>query len=144
MSLLFSQMSPPAEIAAWLGCAAFVVLLFNQLMKAKNNLLGTHEVHDISPQPVQVQMTEGLVTKIEHTQLYSRVSRVEAELKELRDERKADVGELHEKINDVKDITVEVRTATTMLNQSLQSLSAKLDRCQEYRTKAGQCIPRQS
>ncbi len=47
--------TPPVEFAAWLGCLAFGVMLFNQLAKAKGSLMGEKLRTEVSPQPLMVQ-----------------------------------------------------------------------------------------
>jgi hypothetical protein len=58
---LFAQFTPPVEIAAWLACLAFCVMMFNQGAKAYGILTGKKQ--QISPQPLMVQEAERFMTK---------------------------------------------------------------------------------
>lgn len=79
------------EIAAWLGCLAFVVMLFNQLAKAKQTLLGDKSRTEIGPQPLDVRLTQELVRKEEcvsrHDSALARINAIDSELKRLRSDR---------------------------------------------------------
>ncbi|HOP99130.1 MAG TPA: hypothetical protein PLK78_17065 [Verrucomicrobiota bacterium] len=83
---------------------------------------------NIHPQPLQV---EAAFTPASEATCKERYDKTQLELKDLRDERKKDVAELHEKINKVDKEVGGLTTATHLQNQQLAQISAKIDRIAE-------------
>lgn len=53
--MIFAQITPPTEIAAWLACLAFVVMLVNGGFKLTDRITGRKQ--EIAPQPFAVTGT---------------------------------------------------------------------------------------
>lgn len=113
----------PVGIAAWLGCLAFVVMLVNGVLKLVDRT-------KVKPEPSTTYATKSEMEKAlcenheEHQSLFSKIGGVE---RGLRQEIKADTGELHEKVNKVDSIVSGLKTATDMQNQQLLRMEGKLD-----------------
>lgn len=63
--MIFAQTTPPAEIAAWLACAAFVMMMVNSGFKLTRNLRGA------DPQPPNSNLGQSI------QELDRRVSEIE-------------------------------------------------------------------
>lgn len=98
----FAQMSAPAGLAAWLACAAFVLMLANQAFRLKERLLGQRNPQQIFPQPLEVKTTPEPVTREYCDSNYHannrRIKTMEQQLAELRHERREAAAKLEEKI----------------------------------------------
>jgi hypothetical protein len=81
--------SIPANIAAWLACLAFVVVLLNGLIRLKRNLWPEDkpESRSISPQPLGVKLEPGLVTE---AACKARHLTLEGQMSEMRQAREED------------------------------------------------------
>jgi hypothetical protein len=99
---LIAQMSAPAGLAAWLACAAFVVMLANQAIRLKERLLGEKSMQRIFPQPLEVKTAPDPVTREYCDSNYHantrRIKAIEQELGELRNERREAAAKLEKKI----------------------------------------------
>lgn len=132
--MLLAQISPPVEIAAWLACAAFVIMLLNGGFKLRNNLLGSG--NKISPQPLQVQMADAFPSKAEfheqmvenkkvHDQLFANMSGKERglrdefskELRGLRDDLGKTSNTMHELKGEMKQLSIQL----VSMQQELQN-----------------------
>lgn len=51
----------PVEIVGWLACAAFLVMLYNQLAKARSNVLGDSK--KVGPQPFVIEKAMEYATR---------------------------------------------------------------------------------
>jgi len=122
---MMAQLLPPAEIAAWLACATFTTMLFNQLAQARANLLEKKSRNEISPDPLNVRPISDAVT--ERVCLGRHVG-LEKQMDEMRSDRKAEVTILHEKVNGVAREVSELAAATGLQTQRLAQIDAKLDR----------------
>lgn len=122
---MMAQLLPPAEIAAWLACAMFTTMLFNQLAQARANLLEKKSRNEISPDPLNVRPVSDAVTE---RICLGRHSGLEKQMDEMRSDRKAEVNVLHEKVNGVAREVSELAAATGLQNQRLAQIDAKLDR----------------
>jgi len=125
----------PAEVAAWVACLAFAVMLFNQMARAKRTLFGEKAQTVLSPQPLEVKEVSGFVTEGDYR---NRLALVEKQLDELRLDRKADASALHEKINSVAREVSELAAATGLQNQRLAQMDVKLDRMIERQSRMAQ------
>lgn len=98
-------MNPPAELAAWLGCAAFVMMLSNQALRLKERLLGESQGREISPQPLEVKAVADPVSReyCDHNYQASsrRLDTLEQALLEMRQERRESATKLEEQIRTV-------------------------------------------
>src|SRR5207249_7528652 len=87
---LFAQSSAPAGLAAWLACAAFLLMLANQAFRLKERLLGESSPRQIFPQPLEVRPARDPVSREHCDGNYQastrRIEAIEQELGELRDE----------------------------------------------------------
>jgi len=99
---LVAQMSAPAGLAAWLACAAFVIMLANQVFRLKERLLGEKGRQQIFPQPLEVKTAPNPVTRDYCDSNYQantrRIKAIEQELAELRNERREAAAKLERKI----------------------------------------------
>jgi hypothetical protein len=125
---MFAQFIAPAELAAWLACLAFVVMVFNQLARAKQNLLGEKRPTQILPQPLEIKEISSFVSEADYR---NRLAILEKQLDELRSDRKADAAGLHEKVNGVAREVSELAACVQLQNQRLAQIDAKLDRVVE-------------
>jgi hypothetical protein len=130
-SLILAQFLPPAEIAAWLACATFTTMLFNQLALARANLLEKKSRHEISPDPLNVRPVSDAVTE---RICLGRHAGLEKQMDEMRSDRKAEANALHEKVNGVAREVSELAAAAGLQNQRLAQIDAKLDRVIERQT----------
>lgn len=148
--------SPPIEIAAWLACAAFVVMFVNGATKMVRNFKDRPAPGDVRaeslerfvPKPAFEKHIEE--NKREHENLFAKIGGVERggvarmetlsrEWREIVDDKvteliKSDNGgreKLHERINKVMESTAALQASTTLQNQTLAQLGAKLDRLAE-------------
>src|SRR5438105_13068628 len=89
---LLAQLTPPVGLAAWLACAAFVLMLANQAFRLKERLLGEKNPQQIFPQPLDVRPVRDPVSREYCDSNYHastrRVKAIEQELSELRSERR--------------------------------------------------------
>jgi hypothetical protein len=122
---MLAQFLPPVELAAWTACLAFLLMLFNQLVKAKQALLGEKRQTLVSPQPLEIKEVSGYVTEGDYR---NRLALLEKQIDEIRLDRKTDVGALHEKFNGVAREVAELGAAVELQNQRLAQIDAKLDR----------------
>ena len=129
---MFAQGIVPAEMAAWVACLAFAVMLFNQMARAKRTLFAEKQQTVVSPQPLEVKEVSGFVTEGDYR---NRLALVEKQLDELRVDRKADATALHEKVNGVAREVSELAAATELQNQRLAQMDAKLDRMIERQSR---------
>ena len=130
-SVLVAQFLPPAEIAAWLACATFSIMLFNQLAQARAHLLEKKGRQEISPDPLNVRPVSEAVTE---RACLGRHAGLEKQMDEMRADRKAEVCALHDKVNGVAREVSELAAAATLHNQRLAQIDAKLDRMIERQT----------
>jgi hypothetical protein len=131
---MLAQLLPPSELAAWTACLAFLLMLFNQLVKAKQALLGEKRQTALSPQPLEVKAVPGYVTEGDY---HNRLALLEKQIDELRTDRKCDVAALHEKFNGVAREVSELGAAVELQNQRLAQIDAKLDRVIERHATMG-------
>ncbi len=103
--LMIAQMEPPVGLAAWLACAAFVLMLANQAFRLKERLLGEKSPQQIFPQPLEVRSAREPAWREfcegNHRASTRRIETIEQELRDLREERRESAGKLEEKIETV-------------------------------------------
>src|SRR2546427_801498 len=99
---ILSQITAPVGLAAWLACAAFVLMLANQAFRLKERLLGEKSPQQIFPQPLEVRPVADPVSREYCDNVYEtstrRIQAIEQELNELRHERRESSAKLEEKI----------------------------------------------
>ena len=97
-----AQTTAPAGLAAWLACAAFILMLANQAFRLKERLLNERRPQEIFPQPLEVKTAPGPVTREYCDSNYhasiQRIKVIEQELAELRNERREAAAKLERKI----------------------------------------------
>ena len=123
-----TEFTAPVGLAAWLGCAAFVLLLVNQAFKLRANVSGRNSQREILPQPLKVEpaaeyvpasafAAHGAENRREHENLFAKIGGVDRGLSQRRDlkldsmQRAAEEGreKLHGRINDVLAAVSELR-----------------------------------
>jgi hypothetical protein len=123
-----SEFTAPVGLAAWLGCASFVLLLVNQAFKLKANVSGRNQQREILPQPLEVAAVTEYVpasafaahvaeNRREHENLFAKIGGVDRGLSQRLDlkldtmQRAAEEGreKLHDRINDVLSAVSELR-----------------------------------
>jgi chromosome segregation ATPase len=145
-------MNPPVEIAAWLACLAFVVMLVNQGSKAISVFRGKPEASE-----VERDAQQRFATKIECVDKHKRIeeenarlwakiggiergmrehvdklsdvwrARLEEQVGAMRKERQEDLGELHGKVNKVDREIGEISAQVKGISAQLERLDDKLD-----------------
>ena len=123
---------PPIEITAWIGCLFFLVAGWNQVENFLDRRSRRGAAREIQPQPLAVAKFDQPVTESlcqsRRQEVASELLRLERESGSLRHERRADVGELQQKINKVDREVGELRVSIELTNQQLTRIDAKLDR----------------
>src|SRR5512138_4000042 len=126
--------SSPAslEVAAWIGCLFFLVAGWNQVERFFDRRTQRGAPREIQPQPLPVTKFEPPVTdavcRSRYAELTQETARLDHELAALRQERRADVGELQQKLSKVDREVGELRACIELNNQQLTRIDAKLDR----------------
>lgn len=127
-------MTPTAtELAAWIASAAFLVVLGNGLFTMWRNLNGSKRGVEVSPQPLSVTAVSGMASE---TTCRDRYDRLQSQIEELKQDRKTDVNDLHEKVNGVAREVSEMSAAQALTNQRLVQIDAKIDRVIERQLPA--------
>lgn len=133
-----SQSPTPVELAAWIGCLFFLVAGWNQVERFLDRRAQRGQAREIQPQPLSVAKFDPPVSESLCRSRYKEVSneilRLEQELASLRDERRADVGDLQQKVNKVDREVGELRASIELNNQHLMRIDTKLDRVIERQT----------
>lgn len=137
-------MSPPAEIAAWLACAAFVLMLLNGAWKLKGNITGESSRRELQ-QPFVVEMAKQFPSRDElhkvvdendraHRDLFAKLGGIERghrsaldeQIRSIRAELREDVQGIHLRINSIEKSMGGVETAVTLQNQNTAALAASI------------------
>lgn len=140
------------NIAGWLACFAFLVVLWNGVRKAIDREKdGSNKTTVISPQPLVVDIAKELHEKFadkaifekhvenntaRHGQIFGAVSKVEKEAREAMDrrfetlnqERSVQLKNLNDKFEAIGKEVSSLQATTTLQNQSLARIENKLDR----------------
>ncbi len=125
--MMLANIAPPTEIAAWLACFAFVVMLVNQGFKAWGNLTG--KAHNIAPNRFQVQeVKEGVtrrefndhvvIDREEHDKLFRKLGGVERGAMERGDARALQINEHIEQVRRDLETKIDQRWNQTALELS--------------------------
>src|ERR1043166_1130323 len=121
MSYMLAQFNPPSELAAWLACAAFVLMLANQALKLKQRLFGERNPQQIFPQPLEIKAVKDPVSREYCDNNYHantrRMKAIEQELNELRAERRESSAKLEEKIETVSREIPEMERRLNAANE---------------------------
>ena len=121
-AMMLGQIEVPVGFAAWLACAAFVVMLTNQGLRLKERLMGDKRGQEIFPQPLEVRPVRDPVSRDycdrNHQLSTSRIEVVEQELRELREERRASAGKLEQKLEDVTRDIPELERRLNAANEA--------------------------
>ena len=120
------------EVAAWIGCLFFLVAGWNQLERFLDRRAQRGAPREIQPQPLAIARVDSPVgeslCRTRHREVNNELLRLEQEIGGLRLERRAEVGELQQKINKVDREVGELRASIELNNQQLTRIDAKLDR----------------
>ena len=117
----------PVQLMGWLGCLAFVLVIFNQAARAWSVL--HPRKNEISPQPLEVRAAVEWVTQTEFRQrkaeLEDRSNGMEKQLADLRLERNEDVKlaaisrkGMYEKIDTVREEMSEMERRLNAANEA--------------------------
>lgn len=125
----------PLEIAAWIGCLFFLVAGWNQVESFFDRRARRGAAREIQPQPLSVtkfdQPVSESLCQSRRQEVTHEILRLGHELGSLRHERRAEVGDLQQKINKVDREVGELRAFIELNNQQLTRIDAKLDRAIE-------------
>ncbi len=120
------------EVAAWVGCLFFLAAGWNQVERFLDRRAQRGAPREIQPQPLSIAKIDPPVgeslCRTRHKEVNSELLRLEHEMGGLRLERRAEVGELQQKINKVDREVGELRASIELNNQQLTRIDAKLDR----------------
>ncbi len=131
---IISQITTPSavELAGWLGSLFFLVAGWNQVERFLDRRGNRAAPRQIEPQPLSVTRFDQPVVESlcasRHKEVAAEMLRLDHEMGALRHERRADVGELQQKINKVDREVGELRASIDLNNQQLARIDAKLDR----------------
>jgi SMC interacting uncharacterized protein involved in chromosome segregation len=119
---LLAQIQPPVGLAAWLACAAFVLMLANQVFRLKERLLGEKSPQQIFPQPLEVRSAHEPVSRefceSNHHAITRRIEFIEQELRDLREERRKSAATLEEQIQTVSREIPELERRLNAANEA--------------------------
>ena len=119
---ILAQIVPPIGLAAWLACAAFVLMLANQAFRLKERLLGEKSPQQIFPQPLEVRPVQDPVSREfcegNHQVSTRRIETIEQELRDLRDERRGSAATLEEQIQTVSCEIPELERRLNAANEA--------------------------
>jgi hypothetical protein len=120
------------DVAAWIGCLFFLVAGWNQVESFIDRRARRGQAREIQPQPLAISKFDAPVAeslcRSRHSEVAAEMLRFEQELDSLRQERRADVGDLQCKINKVDREVGELRASIELNHQQLMRMDAKLDR----------------
>jgi hypothetical protein len=120
------------EVAAWIGCLFFLVAGWNQVERFFDRRAQRGAAREIQPQPLAVSKFDAPVPeslcRSRHQEVSSEALRLEQELDSLRQERRAEVGDLQQKLGKVDREVGELRASIELNHQQLARMDAKLDR----------------
>jgi len=110
----------------------FLVAGWNQVESFFDRRSRRGAVREIQPQPLSITKFDQAVTEnlcqSRRQESAAEMVRLGREFGSLRDERRADVGELQQKVNKVDREVGELRASIELNNQQLMRIDAKLDR----------------
>jgi pimeloyl-ACP methyl ester carboxylesterase len=119
---VLAQATAPVGLAAWLACAAFVMMLANQAFRLKERLLGEKNLQQIFPQPLDVRNVRDPVTREYCDSNYHantrRIKAIEQELAEIRSERRESAAKLEQKIESVSSEMPEMERRLNAANEA--------------------------
>jgi hypothetical protein len=110
----------------------FLVAGWNQVERFLDRRSQRGAPREIQPQPLSVATLDPPVCESlcqsRRKEAATEILRLEQDVCSLRHERRADVGDLQQKINKVDREVGELRTSIELNNQQLMRIDAKLDR----------------
>jgi hypothetical protein len=135
--LAIGNIAAPAsvEVAGWVGCLFFLAAGWNQVEKFFDRRANRGAPREIQPQPLSVSKFEKPVADSvcagRHQEARQECQRLEQEIAQLRGQGRAEVAELHHKINKVDREVGELKACLELNNQQLMRIDTKLDRAIE-------------
>lgn len=115
--MIFAQANPPAEIAAWLACAAFVVMLLNGGFKLTRNLKGADPQPPNSNLALSVQQLDRRMSALEDwkSELTTKMDDDKTEILNAGEHR---AEKIHGRINDVLASVSELKGAVDQMRRN--------------------------
>jgi len=124
-----TSFTPPVEIGAWLACATFCVMLFNQVAKASFTLRGkpspleqAKATNDIEQRVAKIETCIGACKK-EQDERLRKLEDTQVALRELIDTK---VGDVYERVKEVAEDTNVMRGELKGLNHTSTMILEKL------------------
>jgi hypothetical protein len=126
------EFSPPIQIAAWLGCLAFALMLFNESSKFIDRVRGKAPHPPNEQLAFSVSAMDRRVTKLEadSAAIWAKMEADKSEIL-LAGEQRAD--KLHQRINPIAAGMEGLKSAAEINHQQTILMGAKLDRLIENR-----------
>jgi hypothetical protein len=140
--MMFASVTPPVEIAAWLGCLTFLVMLANGVLKLVDRAKGRP-----TPGEVQSEAAEKFARKIEfdrhldaneqaHRDLFSKLGGVERGAREnlekkfdlLRNERAHDIANIQSELNAISKQLGVVSAQNEFQNNAMKEVKDFINR----------------
>lgn len=130
MLSLLAQSAPPAEqLASWLEVLFYLGGFVATVLGGAVALKSLREKSESLPQPLHVKAADEFVTHVEFSELKADVEQIREEVKDgfrqLGEERRTSVGNLHGKIDETNVTVNQMRGELTLLNQQLQQLFSR-------------------
>jgi hypothetical protein len=106
----------PVEIAAWLGCLAFILLLLNEGVKFTDRLRGKTPHPPNEQLSVSMSEIERRVAKLEHSNI-KIWAKMETDKNEVIRNGEQRAEKIHNRVNDVLQAVSELRGHVDQMNQ---------------------------
>jgi len=138
--MLFANATPPVEIAAWLACLAFVVVLANGVLKLVDRVKDKPAPGDVARETAEKFTRKDeferhvAQNQKEHENIFSKIggvergagSKVADEIRVLREERREDMAELKKHVDDIGSDTSALKATNIIQNQRLTSIETDI------------------
>lgn len=127
---LLAQATPdPTTLANWLSVLFYLGGFIATVIGALVGLKSLREKPESMPQPFEVKTADRFVSHIEFVELKEDVEQIRQDVqrgfKDLGEERRTSVGNLHGKIDATNKNVDEMRGEVRLMNQQLQQLLIK-------------------
>jgi hypothetical protein len=124
------EFNAPVEIAAWLGCLAFALMLFNEGSKLVDRIRGKTPHPPNEQLEFSVSAMDRRVCRLEEDSV-KIWAKMEADKTEILIAGEVRAEKLHNRINPIAEGMEGLKSAVDLNNQQTVLLSAKLDRLME-------------